>query len=234
MKVRLAFPVDQISGKAGGNFGNVFFGWRGLQVSRKHFIPRNPSSTNQDSVRGMLAAGAVAFQSLTPSEKAAWATYAAGLPVSILGQSVKLPEISMYSRINMYRQLAGQSISDTPPTDSPGVAVTGITKFLKGAQDYTLTFKFSGTAGTNKFLIRMTSALPSQVYNPKRSDYRLIEGAGNTGSIVAADSSPQTETFDDTVYEPAALSYVSIAILPLSSTYAPGVEYAETIQVTSA
>ena len=232
MKVRLAFPVDEISGKAGGNFGNVFSRWRGLMVARRHVVPANPSTANQDAIRGFMAAAAVAFQSLSPVEKDAWATFAATVPRSILGQNVTIPEISAYCKINAIRQMAGQSITDTAPSVKADFAISDITSVINDAGEIAITFTHSATETAGRFvMVKMTDALPSGVYVPKRSDFRLINGPG-TPSILALGASPD-EVAGCFRFAPAISKYCGIEIQPISSQYVPGVAFGKVVQVTA-
>lgn len=236
MKMRLAYPVDTMTGKAGGDFGIVMSSWRGLQVARRLVVPRNPSTTQQDAIRGYLASAAVAFQSLSASEKTAWDTYAALVRSRILGQYVTRPAISMYCQINCLRQIAGQALTDVAPTTKPDFAVTDITAFEDDAvnNEMNVVFTHNAPATASRFvLVRWTAALPSAVVVPRKSDFRLAEGVVTGGSIVALASSPQTINFSAPWTELAAGVVAGVSVTPLNGDYVPGVEFQKVLTVTN-
>lgn len=230
MKVRLAFPIDEISGKAGGNFGNVFSKWRGLMVARRHVIPANPSTANQDAIRGFMAASAVAFQSLTTEQKEAWKSFASTIPRSILGQNVTIPEISAYCKINAYRQMGGVALTDTAPSIKADFAISDITKVINDDGEITITWTHSATETTGRFvMVKITNDLPSGVYVPKRSDFRLINGPGVT-SLIPLTASPQSVT-GQWRFSPTIGKYCGIECQPISSEYVPGVPFGKVLLV---
>lgn len=234
MKLRLAYPVDTMSGKAGGDFGIVMSAWRGLQVARRLVVPRNPSTTEQDAIRGYLASAAVAFQSVTASEKTAWDTYAELVRSRILGQLVTRPAISVYCQINVLRQIAGQALTDTAPTAKPDFAVTDITDFEDDGvnNEMNVVFTHNAPATANRFvMVRWTGALPSAVVVPRKSDYRLAEGVVGGGSIVALGASPQTISFTAPWVELAAGAVAGVSIVPMNVDYVPGVEFSKVLTV---
>lgn len=236
MKIRLAYPVSQMSGKVGGAFGIVMFQHRGLQVARTMVTPANPSTTPQDTIRGYLASAAVAFQSLTANEKAAWETYAELIKSRIMGQEVVRPAISVYCQINCIRQIAGEAITDTAPTTKPDFAISAITAFEYDSVsgDMNVVFTHNAPATANRYvLVRFTAALPSGVVVPKRSDYRLAETVAGSGSIVALDASPQTIAFDEPWTTVPVDSFAGVSITPLNTDYVPGVEFSDVVQVTA-
>jgi hypothetical protein len=236
MKIRLAYPVAEMSGKVGGDFGIVMFQHRGLQVARTLVTPNNPSTTPQDTIRGYLASAATAFQSVTASEKTAWETFAELVKSRIMGQEVVRPAIAEYCKINCLRQIAGQSITDTAPTTKPDFAVTAISAFEYDSvnEEMNVVFTHNAPATANRFvLVRWTAALASGVVVPKRSDYRLAETVAGSASIVALDSSPQTIAFDEPWTTVAVDSYAGVSITPLNVDYVPGVEFSDVIQVTA-
>lgn len=235
MKLRLAYPVDEMSGKAGGDFGIVMSRWRGLQVARRLVVPTNPSTTQQDLIRGYLSSAAVAFQSVTGPEKTAWNTFAQLIANRIMGQMVVRPAISVYCLINVIRQIAGQAITDTAPTTKPDFAVTGITAFEHDVanNEMEVTFTHNAPATADRFvMVKYTGALPSGVVVPKKSDFRLAEGV-STGSIVALAASPQTIQFTSPWVELTAGSFAGVSIQPLNVSYVPGVEFTDVLEVAN-
>jgi len=236
MKIKLAYPVSEMSGKVGGDFGIVMFQHRGLQVARTHVTPSNPSSTPQDTIRGYLASAAVAFQSVSANEKIAWEAFAELTKSKIMGQEVVRPAISVYCQINSIRQIAGEAITDTAPTTKPDFAITAITAFEidAGNSEMNVIFTHNAPATANRFvMVRWTAALPSAVVVPKKSDYRLAETVAGSGSIVALGASPQTISFTAPWTLVTAASFAGVSITPLNVDYVPGVEYSDVVEVTA-
>jgi len=236
MKIKLAYPVSEMSGKVGGDFGIVMFQHRGLQLARSLVTPSNPSTTAQDTIRGYLASAAVAFQSVTANEKAAWDAFAQLTKSKIMGQEVVRPAVSVYCQINCIRQIAGQSITDTAPTTKPDFAITGISAFEldAGNSEMNVVFTHNAPATANRFvLVRYTAALASGVVVPKKSDYRLASSNVGSGSIVALGASPDTVTFTTPWDLLSVDDYAGVSITPLNVDYVPGVEYSDVIKVTA-
>jgi len=233
MKVRLAYPVDQLVGKAGGPFGIVFSRWRGLQVARRLVVPANPSTVEQDAIRGMLASAAVAFQSLTLAEKATWNAFATLMRNRILGQEVTRPAISMYCMINVFRQIDGQAITDVAPTAKPDFAITGITAFQHDVVtgDMNVVFTHNAPATADRFVMaKWTAALPSGVVIPRKSDYRLAEGV-DAASIIPLAASPQTAIFTTPWAELTVGQFSGVSLTPMNISYVPGVEFSDVLTV---
>jgi hypothetical protein len=235
MKMALTFPVGELSGKGGGPFGLVYFQWRGLQVARRMVQPSNPQTAEQQGMRGFMTAAAVAFQSLTPSEKADWDAWAEINASQILGQDVVRPAISEYCGVNCVRQIAGAAIDDAAPTAKTDFAITGITSVTNTGPGTSLDIVFTHNASvtTNrKVLVRTTLALASQLVVPKKSDYRTVEGVLAGGSVVALAASPQTLVFTSPWNFPTAATYIGVQIEPISSEYASGVQFSDVVVVS--
>jgi hypothetical protein len=203
-------------------------------VARRLVVPANPQTTNQDAVRGFLAAAAVAFQALTPSEKADWDAWAVINQSKILGQPVVRPAISEYCGVNVVRQIAGEAISDVAPTAKADFAISGITSVTNTGPGTSVdvVFTHNATVLTDKgVLVRTTLALPSQLVSPKQSDFRLIEGASGPASYTALGTSPQTIVFNGAWNYPAVGAFIGIQIVPVSPQFTTGVPFGDVVEV---
>lgn len=234
MKCVLSFPVAELSGKAGGDFGIVMSNWRGLQVARRMVVPDNPQTTEQDLIRGMMSTASVAFQSVTANEKLAWEAWAEINKSRIKGQMVVRPAISEYCAVNIVRQMDGQATTDTAPTAKPDFAVTGITSFTNTgpgvSMDLVVTHNASVTA--NKFLlIKFTGALASAVVVPRASDYRTAEGVNGTLTLAPLGASPLTVVLTAPWAYVTTGDYCGVSVAPVSTEYVTGVPVSDVVQV---
>lgn len=89
---------------------------RGGMYLRARTIPVNPGSGFQQAVRTIFGNLATAWQVITPAQRAAWATYAANVPVlNRLGDPIVLTGQQMYIRCNSARMQAGLARVDAGP-----------------------------------------------------------------------------------------------------------------------
>lgn len=235
MKIRLTTPFAELSGAVGGPFGIVVWNQRGVMVGRRNVVPANPSTTNQDTIRGYLATAAGAFQSISLVEKAAWEVFGELMQRSTLGQKYNLSAISAYCMINTYRQMKGDTLTDTAPTTKPAFAVTGVTSITNVGPGTSLDLIFTHNEGTPSgefVMIKTTGQLPSQVVVPKDSDFRMFAGVADDESIVDLAASPQTVVEANAWAFPAVGSYMGIELTPMSDEYVPGVEFGVVIVVS--
>ena len=235
MKMKLLFPVDTFSGALSGASGIVASVWRGIQTGRKFVIPRNPNSANQTLIRNILTQASQAFQNISAVNKESWAAFCASNPITWEGKKVVLPEISQFVKINCYRLLNGQSISNTPPTDKADFVATAIDNFAYDTTTTQLTFDITHTADpvTNKlWALYVTRSLPSLVRKARETDYVLIDGAGSD-SIIAVTATKQSVTITTPRYADwEDGDYLSIKALPLSPGYNPGTSFDNVDQIT--
>jgi len=236
MKVGLLFPVNSLSGAVGGPGGLTFGMNQKLCVARLTVVPDNPNSTQQQWVRGALAASAVGYQSLTAEEVAAWEEFA-DLHVSpILGEDFVRTPISEYCGINFLRQIAGEALSDTAPTALCDFSISGITSVTIGTTNLTVNFTHNATTTTDRMvLIKITGTLPSAVREPRENDYRCICGVDSALSIPDLAASPQGAAIAKTsvLDLPAVDDYIGVEITPVSTEFVTGVPFADKIQVTA-
>jgi hypothetical protein len=103
------------SGSMGGitlshNKGGMYF--------RTRAIPTNPGTTYQQVIRNIIAALASRWsETLTPTQRAAWQTYADNVPLlNPLGDPINVSGLNMFTRCNVARQQAGVAGVDDAPT----------------------------------------------------------------------------------------------------------------------
>lgn len=110
---------SQILTEASGSLGGVtFFPGQGGLVLRRRFIPTNPNSPLQQTVRGhMNALSNHWINTLTAGQRAAWATYAANVTVTNrLGDPIYISGLNHYIRSNVPRLQAALPRVDNGPT----------------------------------------------------------------------------------------------------------------------
>lgn len=168
MKIKSAL-VTQMSGSLGGMTGSHNAG--GLYL-RARAIPVNPNTAFQQAVRGYLTTIVAAWNDvLTPPMRAAWAAYAAAVPIpDALGDPRYIPALAHFVRSNVPRLQAGLARIDTGPiaftlpsftnptltwvaaTEKMSVAFTTSDLWANEAGGAMLAFcSFPQTVGTNYF-----------------------------------------------------------------------------------
>ena len=102
------------SGSAGGNTASH---GRSGQYLRARTVPTDPASPFQNQIRIIFGNISISWRSLTTAQRAAWATYAANVPVrNRLGDTIFLTGHTMYIRNNAARLQAGLDRVDDGPT----------------------------------------------------------------------------------------------------------------------
>ncbi|HUS88824.1 MAG TPA: hypothetical protein VMW91_05545 [Desulfosporosinus sp.] len=235
MKLGLTFPVESIHGAMSKQPGIVGFEYRGIQCARKWVAPTNPNSLNQSAIRNLLAQCAQAFQEITLENKSSWAAYAALHPRHFLTKPFTIPEISAFVSVNIYRLIAGEAISDTPPTDTCDFLATNIETLGYVSGTTTLSFIVTHTAAvvTNKHWgLYITRSMPSAVRKVRKNDYVLADGVA-AGSIIDVTVTPQTiEILTPRFMDWVDDDFMGIKVVPFSPLFDIGTLYEELLQVT--
>jgi len=235
MKVKYVMPVEFVSGAMSPGKGVVGFNWRGLPVLRSYTIPRNPQTVDQVSIRNILTQCAQGFQGITPTQKLNWATYASDKPNMWEGTEYTIPEISAYVKINTFRKIDAQALSNDAPTAYADFVASNIATVAYNSGTTVLTFDVThnATVTTGKlWVIKLTGTLPSAVYSVRDGDYRLCKGV-DAASIIPVTASPQTVSITAPKFGNWANNdYMAITLIPLSPEYDPGTEYFEVNQIT--
>lgn len=169
----MKFKSPIISQASGSIAGTTYAHNAGGLYMRARSIPTNPNTLNQQRVRSVLGAMANRWHSvLTAVQRAAWAAYAAAVPLTDpLGSSINVSGQNMYIRFNVPNVSMGNSgltvahpigtpVDDAPTTPDTGVGVATITSFEKEAAG-TVTIK-----GTYSAPQPYTGSLLLQVGNP--------------------------------------------------------------------
>jgi len=224
--------IEGISGQLGGTNGIVFYNRSTLRVARTAFQPANPQTASQVAVRNFLTQISAAFGSLTAGERSAWDALAAAAPVQTFNGAYNAGAMAMYQRVNFYRLLDSQAITDTAPTDSVPAVVSDVSAAIVAA-DLVVTVTHNDAAGTNKFAVYVTGPMPTGQRNPQPGDYRLIAGVA-TGSIVDEGASPQAVTVASASvpFTIVATDIIGIKVLPTNDGYFPGTPFTKKVTVT--
>lgn len=222
MLIKCQSPVDLFSGKTGGNNGIVGMPVKGRQIARDMVIPTNPQTTMQQAVRNYMSLASAAFQSLTAAEKAAWE--AVGLlddQTDSVGGKYNPSAIQEYQKVNMYRQLDGQAITDTAPSYAQWAAATSVAASSAGG-NLTVAVTHSLGAAGGFFAIRVTPALASLVRNARENELRYLETSGLPNCIVSQAVSPQNVIMAMDAFTISPGDYIGIEVVTLSDGYFPG------------
>lgn len=226
MQLRTTFPVSVLAGHDGFPGGIVYYKASGLQCARRWVKPDNPQTAQQIQIRTYFTQAAQAFKNLTDAQRQAWATFCANHKKSYLGTEFILQEMPAFVWINTLRLIDGQTITTTAPSAEAGFSASAIANVAYNSGTSTLSFDVThnGSAGTGKWLIRITDTLASAQRNPRPSDWRLAAGVG-TNSIVDVQASPQTISIANPVFTWSDGDYMAIMVVPLSDDYVPGARY---------
>lgn len=127
--VKYGGGVVQLSGRIAGN---VFARNAGGNYVRAGTIPVNPNSTDQVTVRAVMAQLMVRWaQTLTAAQRTAWETYAQAVTVlNRLGEAIHISGVNHYVRSNSLLLRSGDTIVDAGPTvlalpdQDPAFAIT--------------------------------------------------------------------------------------------------------------
>lgn len=197
MRVTFKFPVETLAGRTEPG-GLVFSKWRtGIDVARRHVVPRNPQSTDQVLTRQAFTQSSQAYSLLTDEQRALWTTYAQAKPLLTNGYSVVLPEINLFNKVNSLRILAGEGVSNTAPVDFCNWSVLGITSATWDEGGPTLSIIYThnnADPSTELVMAEICPALPSAMVRPADNDYRMLCGA-KSDSFKTVTASPQTAVF---------------------------------------
>ena len=116
-----------IIGEASGSIASLTFSHnRGGQYIRQRSVPTNPATIYQTEVRNYMADLTSRWvNALTPSQRAAWDTYAANVKLpDTLGEPRDPGGVAMYVRSNVPRLQGGLDRVDDAPTDYTLAALT--------------------------------------------------------------------------------------------------------------
>jgi len=189
--------------------------------ARSGFNPTNPQSSQQIAIRALLSASSAAYKSLTVAEADAWE--ALGIQISVdgpVGSTHGLTGIQAYNRVNLFRQLDGQAITDTAPAfEDPGNASAVDAEISTGDPTITV-INITHTVTGGFFAVRVTPALPSIPRKARKNELRYMS-SDFIDSIVPLGASPQAVSLDHGQFSQAQGDNIGIEVIHLNADYVP-------------
>lgn len=171
---------------------------RGGQYFRRRAIPVNPSTAQQQAVRGFFSTLQAAWvNTLTGAQRSAWDSYALNTPITdSLGNPVNAGGKGMYTRGNVPRLQASLTRVDAGPTSFglPALTAPGITSLVAstGILTFTYTNTDSWATTTGGALLVYVSRPQSPAINGFKGPFRF---AGRVlGNTTTPPTSPGTVT----------------------------------------
>lgn len=144
--ITLAFPIEEVRGKVGGDTGSVLYPVGGRMIMRDMTIPENPQTTLQADWRAILTQCAQAYGTTSEAQQGGWDVLGAAMAKSdLFGQDYALSGNQAFTAINSRRLADGQAIVlDAPAfslrildaTDGTFVYDSGILRFELPAGTY--------------------------------------------------------------------------------------------------
>lgn len=164
---------------------------RGGQYFRRRAIPVNPSTTQQQQVRGFFSTLQAAWNSiLTAGQRSAWDSYALNTPVTdSLGNPVNAGGKGMYTRGNVPRLQAGLARVDTGPTTFglPALTAPGVTSLVASTGVVTFTF-----TNTDSWAGAATGGLLVFVSRPQSVSINGFKGPFRFAGVKLGNATPPT------------------------------------------
>jgi len=187
-RIKYSALIDEIQGSIGGTtFQRNQYGF---SVRRKPnmIIPRRRLQARQKAI---LPASTRAWRQLTTSERDSWNTFAASNPQGIKNNpAVPMSGYAVFTRLNTFRQLAGQTLlvdapSGTPQSGSIEPASVGL------SVDPTIEFSWTTTGDVTgmRVLLFATSPIPEGV-EAVRNRLRFIDNESFGGAGIETDEYP--------------------------------------------
>jgi len=186
---------SQVITQASGSVGGITYAHnKGGLYQRARSIPTDPASARQIAMRNAMATLAVRWtQNVTATERAAWAVYAANVPiVDSLGDSIFISALAWYVKLNTLRIQASVPVVDAGPTVFTTADITIPTQTFGAALDqivvtYFATDAWAGEAGG--YLLVYCSRPQSAGINFFKGPYRL---AGKVTGAAVPPTPPAT------------------------------------------
>jgi hypothetical protein len=200
----------------------AFSSQRAGNVARQWVLPTNPQSAQQVVTRGIFAAAATAFKSLTISEAADWNALGDLLAkTNILGIGYKLTGIAAYVMVNSLRQLHGQATSDVAPTfaDIP-IPILSITSVVYAASTLTIIANCTGITNGCIVLARITPSIARQSRQLRENELRIPDSTEADAFGVVGNNSVTIATGADNVAL-TATQYAGLQLTAMSAAYLP-------------
>ena len=186
-KVQFGGGIAAMSGKLGGN---VFARNKGGAYSRNWVKPTNPATAAQQNQRNTLALKSAAWRDLTDEQRDSWKSWADDNPVlDRLGASIVLSGAQAYTTININRDNAGDSDtqSTTPSSPTYTAAIIDTTGSLAiGIGADTFEIPLGAGAAENDIMFMFASKPVSAGVTNTNSSLRLVKVVTITADEVTA------------------------------------------------
>ncbi|MBE3132728.1 MAG: hypothetical protein IMZ55_04590 [Acidobacteria bacterium] len=246
-------PIDRFHGSVMDFSGSglvIYGSAKAGNIARKYVVPFNPGSALQDEVRNNFTAAAQAFRGLSANVAASWNTAAVAYSrLNPLEVPYGYSGINLYMAINAYRELAGEAITDTPPTDLRYPVIdTAATIATAPVADnavmiVTLSALVSPPATVDQHaLIMVTPDWVLTARHPRRSDFAMR----NVTTVVNNIANLPYSGGIAVVFDPASLTNdaklvksgdtVWFRVMPLSAEFVPApsaIEFSHVLTTTA-
>src|SRR5262249_30182838 len=154
-------------------------------------------------------------------EGLAWSNLARSVQLrNAVGQLYTLDAIGFFNQVQMYRQMAGNSILTTPPTVFESSRPMSLTSLVVSGSSAVFTYTTSSGVDTWD-TIRVTPPFTSQVRQAKPGELRYMS-ASTADSFVDNSSSPHHMTIPMDNFTLTPGDRVGVEILILSTDFVPG------------
>ena len=230
--VRFAQPFDAVHGTIAGVAGDtkvtIYTTRKSSGVARQWVDPANPQSTNQMVIRGYQTAAATAYSALTKAQAALWIAAAEQVHrENILNLTYELSGINLFTMINSYRQIDGQSIlSDVPPIEQPTIPVSATNASKPNPTTLAFLGNIPGAPAGQLLLARVSAPLPSAVRKARKNDVSIIGSWPE--AIVGHTAGAATFLLTVASGDYVAGDRIGVELTPLSQDYFPGTKFLET------
>lgn len=199
----------------GSHGGATFSRNKGGAFVRTRIVPTHPATANQGMSKvAMVMLSKYWSSTLTPSQRAAWNTYAATNPtVNRVGATTLLSGHQMFIKLNGSPSRFGDTILASPPTSNAvgSVASIGIVAVSGSPGSLHVTIHESGATGTDFAIVLCSPPLsPGKFY--VSSQLRQIGHVVTLGSSVPL-TSPYNAQFGDTPTSAGQQIILRVAII---------------------
>lgn len=193
MLILPAAPAAAVSGKQQDSI--VYFSWRGNQAARTYATPTNPRSTNQTTVRTILAQLSQLWKSVSVEDRETWNTWSQSNPTKDrMGRDVTPSGINWFIKANSNRRYMGNAaVQNAPVLAKPApLSLENFTVNLDG----TITVDIPGTPATGYAIKAQIEIPPSVAWTPSQARSTYILGVNSASYETVAATANQTITFE--------------------------------------
>lgn len=188
-KVQPAFPVDSIRGALGGDTNQVYYLYRGRQVSRRKGMNPQPSSRRRDWWMSQMSTWAALWAKLSYAHAEQWRAAAEYLNGLDLDDNPTLDGRQLFIRTQIFRKLANYPYTTVPPTDlSAPSYVTSIDWVQKPADAQWLRVRFRYSCGhqpSTALFVKQSPAYSHPNRRPRRWEYVTLRDPNNETPMIA-------------------------------------------------